>query len=102
MEEQANIRKMLKEMTDIDIQDAMDCTFRSRLLDNINICLNRYLTDNIRQILLDTYLELSKEYSELQDIVDQSFLKTSRSNWLENTEKDFLLSNRDDFEMGIG
>lgn len=99
MEEQ-NIRQMLKEMTGTDIQDAMDCTFRSRLLDNINIKLNEYLTENIRNILLETYLELSKDYSELQDMVDQSFLKTSRSDWLENTEKDFLLSNRDDFELG--
>lgn len=95
--EEPNIRQMLKEMTGTDIQDAMDCTFRGRLLDNINRSLNHYLAENIREILLQTYLDVSKDYSDLQDLVDQSFLKTSRSSWIE-TEKDFLLSNRDDFE----
>lgn len=78
MEEEKNIRDMLLEMTGIDIQDAMDSTFKEVLYEKIGKELNRFLADNIERILKDTYLEMSKDFDELQDLVDKAMINNSR------------------------
>jgi hypothetical protein len=86
MEEEKNIRDMLLEMTGVDIQDAMDSTFKEVLYDNIGRELNKFLADNIERILRDTYIEMSKDFDGLQDFVDRAMLNNCRPDIMVNVE----------------
>jgi hypothetical protein len=86
MEEEKNIRDMLLEMTGVDIQDAMDSTFKEFLYDNIGRELNKFLADNIERILRDTYIEMSKDFDGLQDLVDRAMLNNCRPDIMVNVE----------------
>ena len=96
MEEEKNIRDMLLEMTGVDIQDAMDTTFKEYLYDNIRKEIDRFLTDNIGRILKDTYLELSKEFDGLQDLVDKAMLNNCRPDIMVSVDDKYLETEEDD------
>ena len=98
MEEEKNIRDMLLEMTGVDIQEAMDSTFKEYLYDNIRKEIDRFLTDNIERILKDTYIELSKEFDGLQDLVDKAMLSNCRPDVIVSVDDKSLETVSEDFE----
>lgn len=78
MEERDKLREIAEEVVNADPQEAMYCTFCSRLSDRISAETNKFISDNILRFLSDTYLELSKEYPEIQELVDESFVRMSK------------------------
>jgi predicted house-cleaning noncanonical NTP pyrophosphatase (MazG superfamily) len=78
MEGEKNIRDMLLEITGVDIQEAMDSAFKEVLYEKIGKEIDKFLADNIERILKDTYLEMSNDFDELQDLVDKAMLSNCR------------------------
>lgn len=78
MSEKKNIQKMITEIEETDIESAVKSAFSEQLRANITRHLNKYLVDNIDQILVETYQELSKSLDGNQRLVDLAFIDSQR------------------------
>lgn len=87
--EKKDIDNLLEDITGCGIQETIDSVFCGLLTEKVEEGKRRYVADNIKNLAVETYLEMSKEYGQFQEQIDQSFIKSVRSDFERLGESEF-------------